>query len=145
MAAAPQPNPLPNMTRSDSKTWIWVGRSMSTLVVLFSAFDGITKVLKNPHVLSASADLGYSVRSIVLIGALLVACAALYAIPRTAILGAILLTGYLGGAVASNIRVGHPVFECVFPVIFGMLAWGGIFVREPRLRKLIPFRQETLP
>jgi len=145
MSAAPQANPLPNLTRSDSKTWIWCGRSLATLVVLFCAFDGITKVLKDPHVLSASADLGYSVGSIVLIGALLLASTALYAIPRTAILGAILLTGYLGGAVASNLRVGHPVFECVFPVILGMLAWGGIFVREPRLRKLIPFRQETLP
>jgi len=111
------------------------------LVVLFCAFDGITKVLKDPHVLSASADLGYSVGSIVLIGALLLASTALYAIPRTAILGAILLTGYLGGAVASNVRVGHPVFECVFPVILGMLAWGGIFVREPRLGELVPFRK----
>lgn len=144
MSAAPQTNPLPNLTRSDSKTWIWSGRSLTTLVVLFCAFDGITKVLKDPHVLSASADLGYSVGSIVLIGALLLASTALYAIPRTAILGSILMTGYLGGAVASNIRVGHPVFECIFPVLLGMLAWGGIFIREPRLRQLIPFRKETL-
>ena len=99
------------------------------------------KVIKDPHVLSASADLGYSVDSMVLIGALLLASTALYAIPRTAILGAILLTGYLGGAVASNIRVGHPVFECLFPAILGVLAWGGIFVREPRLGALIPFRK----
>lgn len=144
MSAAPQANPQPNLPRSDSKTWIWCGRSLATLVVLFCAFDGITKILKDPHVLSASRDLGYSVSSIVLIGALLLASTALYAIPRTAILGAILLTGYLGGAVASNIRVGHPVFECIFPVILGMLAWGGIFVREPRLGELIPFRKETL-
>ena len=141
MSAAPQSNPLPSIPRSDSKTWIWCGRSLTTLVILFCAFDGTTKVLKDPHVLSASADLGYSVGSIVLIGALLLASTALYAIPRTAILGAILLTGYLGGAVASNIRVGHPVFECIFPVMVGMLAWGGIFVREPRLGELIPFRK----
>jgi uncharacterized membrane protein (UPF0182 family) len=141
MSAAPKNQLLPNLTRSHSKTWIWCGRSLSTLVVLFSAFDGVMKVIKDPHVLSASADLGYSVGSIVLIGALLLVSTALYAIPRTAILGAILLTGYLGGAVASNIRVGHPLVECIFPVIFGVLAWAGIFVREPRLGELIPFRK----
>lgn len=139
MSAATQANPLANVTPFDSKTWIWVGRSVSTLVVLFFAFDGITKVIKDPHVLSASADLGYAVSSIVWIGALLLSSTALYVFPRTRILGAILLTGYLGGAVASNVRVGHPVFECIFPVLVGMLVWGGIFVREPRLRELIPF------
>lgn len=141
MSAATEANPVPNLTRSDSKTWIWAGRAVSALVVLFSAFDGITKVIKDPHVLSASAELGYSIASMVLIGALLLACALLYAIPRTSVLGAILLTGYLGGAVASNVRVGHPLFECIFPVLFGVLAWGGILVREPRLGDLIPFRK----
>lgn len=141
MSAATEANPVPNLTRSDSKTWIWAGRAVSALVVLFSAFDGITKVIKDPHVLSASAELGYSIASMVLIGALLLACAVLYAIPRTSILGAILLTGYLGGAVRNNVRVGHPLFECIFPVLFGVLAWGGILVREPRLGDLIPFRK----
>lgn len=141
MSAATEANSLPNLTRSDSKTWIWAGRAVSALVVLFSAFDGITKVIKDPHVLSASAELGYSIASMVLIGALLLACAVLYAIPRTSILGAILLTGYLGGAVRSKVRVGHPLFECISPVLFGVLAWGGILVREPRLGDLIPFRK----
>jgi hypothetical protein len=141
MSAATQANPLPNVATCDSKTWLWAGRSVSTLVVLFCAFDGIMKVVKDPHVIAASADFGFSPSQIVLIGALMLACTILYAIPRTAILGAVLLTGYLGGAVVSNIRVGHPSFECVFPVIFGALAWAGIFAREPRVRELIPFRK----
>ncbi len=97
------------------------------------------KLIKDPHVLAASADLGYPVSSIVAIGALMLACTVVYAVPRTAILGAILLTGYLGGAVASNVRVGHPVFQCVFPVIFGVLVWAGLLLRDGRLRKFMPF------
>ncbi len=141
MSAATQVSPLPNITTSDSKTWIWVGRIVPTLVVLFCAFDGLMKVIKEPHVIAASAQFGFSPSEMVLIGVLMLACTVLYAIPRTAILGAVLLTGYLGGAVLANIHVGHPLFECIFPVIFGALAWGGIFVREARLRELIPFRK----
>jgi sorbitol-specific phosphotransferase system component IIC len=141
MSAATQVGPLPNITTSDSKTWIWVGRIVPTLVVLFCAFDGLMKVIKEPHVIAASAQFGFSPSEMVLIGVLMLACTVLYAIPRTAILGAVLLTGYLGGAVLANIHVGHPLFECIFPVIFGALAWGGIFVREARLRELIPFRK----
>jgi hypothetical protein len=141
MSAATQVNPLPNVTTSDSKTWIWVGRIVTTLVVLFCAFDGLMKVIKEPHVIAASAEFGFSTNELVLIGVLMLACTILYAIPRTAILGAVLLTGYLGGAVVSNIRVGHPVFECIFPIIFGALAWGGLFLRESRVRELIPFRK----
>jgi hypothetical protein len=141
MSAATQADPLPNVTTSNSKTLIWVGRTVSTLVVLFCTFDGIMKVIKEPHVIAASSELGFSTNAMVLIGVLMLACAVLYAIPRTTILGAVLLTGYLGGAVVSNLRVGHPVFECIFPVIFGALAWGGIFVRDPRVRELIPFRK----
>lgn len=141
MSAATQVRPLPNITTSDSKTWIWVGRIVTTLVVLFCAFDGLMKVIKEPHVIAACAQLGFSASEMVLIGVLMLACTVLYAIPRTAILGAVLLTGYLGGAVLANIHVGHPLFECIFPVIFGALAWGGVFVREPRLRELIPFRK----
>jgi DoxX-like family len=141
MSAATQVNPLPNVATSISRTLIWVGRVVSTLVVLFCAFDGIMKVIKEPHVIAASAEFGFSTNEMVLIGVLMLACTVLYAIPRTAILGAVLLTGYLGGAVLANIHVGHPLFECIFPVIFGALAWGGVFVREARLRELTPFRK----
>jgi sorbitol-specific phosphotransferase system component IIC len=120
---------------------MWTGRIISALVVLFLAFDGIIKVIKDPRVISASADLGYSTSSIVGIGAVLLGCTLLYVIPRTAILGAILLTGYLGGAVASNVRVGHPVFQCIFPVIFGVLVWAGLFLRDAALRDLVPLRK----
>lgn len=121
-----------------SKGLLWTGRIISAVVVLFSVFDGAMKVIREPHVLAASAELGYSQSAIVGIGALLLVCTAIYVIPRTAVLGAVLLTGYLGGAVASQVRVGHPVFECIFPVIFATLAWAGVFLREPRLREVLP-------
>lgn len=124
-----------------SSAAIWTGRIISAIVVLFLVFDAVMKLIKEPHVLAASADLGYPVSSIVGIGAVLLACTVVYVIPRTACLGAILLTGYLGGAVASNVRVGHPVFQCLFPIIFGVLVWTGLFLRDSKLRKLIPLRK----
>ena len=126
---------------SKSNAVIWTGRIISALVVLFLVFDSVMKLIKDPHVMAASADLGYSTSSIAGIGAVLLACTLVYAIPRTAILGAILLTGYLGGAVASNVRVGHLVFECVFPIIFGVLVWAGLFLRDSGLRDVIPFQK----
>jgi DoxX-like family len=131
---------LPVSATSISKPALWTGRVLGTLVVLFLLFDGITKVIKEPHVIAASAEFGFSPNQIVLIGAILVFCTVLYAIPRTAILGAILVTGYLGGAVVSQIRVGHGLFECIFPVIFGALAWLALYLREERLRALVSLR-----
>jgi len=127
-----------------SGTAVWGGRVVSALVVLFLIFDGAMKVIEERHVIAASAELGYPVSSMVWIGALLLFCTLLYVIPRTAILGGILLTGYLGGAVASNVRIGHPVFECIFPVIFGALAWAGLFLRDPVLREMIPMRKNRI-
>ena len=141
MSAAFQSHLASASTNSQSKSVLWVGRVVSTLVALFTAFDGIMKVIKEPHVIQASADFGFSGNQIVLIGVLMLLCTVLYAIPRTAVLGAVLLTGYLGGALVSNIRVGHSLFQCIFPVLFAVVAWGGIFVREPRLRELMPFRR----
>lgn len=134
----------PGTRVSPSKANLLAGRIISVIVLLFLAFDGAMKVIQESHVLAANAELGYPQSSIFWIGALLLACAVVYAIPRTAILGAILLTGYLGGAVASNVRVGHPLFECVFPVIFGVLVWAGLFLRGLRLRQMIPLRNERL-
>jgi hypothetical protein len=128
---------------SESKTRLWSGRILTGLVVLFLLFDGITKVVKERHVLQAAADLGYSANLIAGIGVLLLACTAVYVIPRTAVLGAVLLTGYLGGAVEANVRAGHPLFECIFPLIFGVLVWAGLFLREPRLGDLFPTRKHT--
>jgi len=85
-------------------------------------------------------DLGYTEAVILPLGILLLACTILYLIPRTAMLGAILLTGYLGGAVATHVRAGHGPFEILFPVVFGALLWGGLVLRDRRIRELIPVR-----
>ena len=108
-------------TASVSKKRLWAGRIMSALAVLFLTFDGVTKVVKEVHVLAATAQLGFPESTIVGIGILLLGCTALYVIPRTSTIGAILLTGYLGGATASQVRVGKPLFDTLFPVIFGVL------------------------
>lgn len=119
---------------------LWSGRILSALMVLFLLFDGVTKIMKVPQVLEAQARLGYPEHTAVLIGIIVLACTLVYVIPSTSILGAILLTGYLGGAVASQVRIGGPLFDAFFPGIFGVLVWAGIFLREPRLRALIPLR-----
>ena len=124
-----------------SKGSLWTGRVISGLVVLFLVFDGVTKVVKEPHVIAASTKLGFTAAGVVWIGAVLLACTALYVLPRTAILGAILLTGYLGGAVATNVLAKTPAFNLSFPVIFGVLVWGGIFLRDGELRGIVPVRQ----
>jgi uncharacterized membrane protein (UPF0182 family) len=134
---------ITNFTISGSKARRWTGRILTGLVVLFLLFDGITKVVKERHVLQAAADLGYSANVIAGIGVLLLACVAVYVTPRSAVLGAVLLTGYLGGAVDANVRAGHPLFECIFPVIFGVLVWTGLLLREPRLGDLAPMRKHT--
>ncbi len=123
-----------------SKKRVWAGRIISALAILFLLFDAIGKLMKVAPVLEASARLGLPANLIVGIGSLLLACVVVYAIPCTSILGAILLTGYLGGAVVIQVRVGDPLFETLFPVIFGVLVWAGIYLRDDRLRTLIPLR-----
>src|SRR5580704_3625702 len=123
-----------------SKGRLWTERIISGLVVLFLLFDSNTKVMKVRAVIEASAQLGYPVNAIVTIGIILLVCTAFYIIPQTAVLGAILLTGYLGGAVAANLRIGSAMFNTFFPIVFAALAWTGIFLRESRLGALIPFR-----
>lgn len=124
-----------------SKAMTWAGRIVSGITVLFLIFDGVTKVMKVPQVMAASAKMGYPASAIVGTGITLLICVALYVIPRTSILGAILLTGYLGGAVATHVFVRDPVFDTVFPIIFGVLVWGGLFLRDGQLRGLIPLRR----
>lgn len=111
---------------------LWTGRALSAFAVMFLVFDGAIKVMRHPMVLEASAKLGFppDSRVIVFTGLLLLACTLLYAIPRTAIAGAVLLTGYLGGAVATQMRAGSPVFETVFPIIVGAVVWTALMLRR---------------
>lgn len=124
-----------------SKGALWTGRIISALAALFMLFDGAMKLVKPGFVVEATAKLGYPESVIVPLGAILLVCTVLYLIPWTSILGAILLTGYLGGAVASHTRHGDSAFEIVFPAIFGALVWGGLALRDTRLRAvLFPWR-----
>lgn len=124
-------------TGTISKGRMWAGRILGGLAVLFLVMDGGMKVVKPPFVVQATQQLGYPESMIVGIGLTLVVCTALYVIPRTAVLGAILLTAYLGGAVASNVRAGTPVFNVVFPVLFGVVVWASLVLRNRRLEKTI--------
>jgi hypothetical protein len=124
-----------------SKKTLWIGRVFSALGVAFLLLDGVFKLLKPPQVVEATAKLGYSAGIITPLGILLLACLALYLIPRTSVLGAILLTGYLGGAVAAHTRVGDPLFSHIlFPTYIAALLWLGLYFREARLRALVPLR-----
>ena len=123
-----------------SKKMLWVGRIMSALPALFLLFDGGAKLIQPAPVVEGTVKLGYPVSVILGLGIVLLASTLLYILPRTAVLGAILLTGYLGGAVASNLRIQEGWFAILFPVFFGALIWGGLYLRDARLRALIPLR-----
>jgi DoxX-like family len=127
-----------------SKKQLWTGRIITGIVALFLLFDAVTKIIRESNVLQAFARLGYPAGSAVAIGTVLLTCLVIYLIPRTAVLGAILLTGYLGGATDANFRAGNPLFETLFPVIFGALVWAGVFLRERRLRDFVPLRHSSL-
>jgi hypothetical protein len=121
-----------------SRTAYWSGLVVSALPALFLLLDGVMKLVKPPQVVEATVELGYPESVILGLGIVLLACVAAYLIPRTAVLGAILLTGYLGGAVASHLRHGDGAFPVLFPVVFGMLLWGGLWLRDGRA--LVPLR-----
>ena len=123
-----------------SKAALWTGYIMSILPALFLLMDGAMKLPKPAFVVEATKELGYPESVIVGLGIVLLACTVLYLIPRTAVLGAILLTGYLGGAVASHLRHGDGAFPVLFPTVFGALLWGGLVLRDARLRALLPLR-----
>ena len=124
------------MAEAGSK--IWAGRIISSLAALFCAMDGGMKLFKPSFVIQATVQLGYPETDIVGIGITLLICTVLYVIPRTSILGAVLLTGYLGGALASQLRAGMGLFNILFPAIFGVLVWGGLWLRDERVRAVLP-------
>lgn len=125
-----------------SKTRRWAGYLLSTLPALFLFVDGVMKLVKPAIVVETTVQLGYPESVILPLGVVLLACTVVYVIPRTSVLGAILLTGYLGGAVATHVRVGDAWFPILFPVFISSLVWGGLFLRDDRLRTLMPLRSD---
>ena len=121
-----------------SKGTVWAARIVSGLPVLFLLVDGVAKLFKPAPVVEATVRLGYSESTIVPIGVVLIICTIVYLIPKTSVLGAILLTGYLGGAVATHVRVAEGLFPIIFPFIFGLLLWLGLYLRNATLRRLVP-------
>lgn len=129
-------------TANGSKTALWSGRIMTGVVVLFLVLDSGMKLLQLPQVREAMAPLGYAPELGLVIGIIEALCLVLYVAPRTAVLGAILLTGLLGGSVAAHLRVGDPLFtHDLFGVYVGILVWGGLYLRDEKLRALIPLRR----
>jgi Na+/phosphate symporter len=124
-----------------SKGMLWTGRVLSGLMALFFVLDGVGHLMKPAPVVEAFSRLGYPLSASVWIGLLALMCTAIYVTPRTSVLGAILLTGYMGGAVSTHVRAGSTAFETIFPVILGALVWAGIFVRDAQLRQLVPLRR----
>ncbi|MEC0329398.1 DoxX family protein [Paenibacillus macerans] len=125
------------MTEKISKGRLWTGRIMSGIVILFMLFDGISKLFKPAVVVEGTVTLGFAEHHIVTIGLLALLPTVLYAIPRTAILGAVLLTAFYGGVVATQIRVDAPLFSnTLFAVYLAVLAWGGLWLRNDKVRRL---------
>jgi DoxX-like family len=121
---------------------IWAGRVMSGTVVAFLLFDGIIKLIPLDIVVTTSEQLGIPTHLARTLGVLTLIGTILYAVPRTSVLGAILLTGYLGGAIYTHLRIGSPVFShLLFGVYLGLMIWGGLYLRDGRVRALIPFRR----
>ncbi len=124
-----------------SKKAFWAGRILSVLAILFLLFDAAGHLIMPVAVVEAFNRLGYPLSLSPTLGIVALVCVAVYIVPRTAILGAILLTGYLGGAVATHLRVRDPLFDTLFPIFFGVLVWAGLFLRDGRLRALIPLTE----
>ena len=122
-----------------SKAMLWTGRIMSAIPVLMTLMAAVMKLVKAPAVVEGIAHAGFSENLLVPIGILELLCVVVYLIPQTSVLGAILLTGLMGGATVTTLRIGDPTFP--MPVVLGMMAWGGLYLRDLRLRALIPLRR----
>lgn len=126
---------------ANSKMNIWIGRILSGLAVVFLVFDGVMKFFMDklpPEALEAGAALQWPIEKMPLVGTILLICTLLYVIPRTSVLGAILLTGYLGGAIASHVRVSNPLFtHTLFPIYIAVFIWLGLYLRDSRARNIL--------
>ena len=136
--------PITPETGPVSKPARWTGRVLSGLVVVFLLFDGAIKLVPWPIVTETMDKMGYGSSEAMArsLGIITIVCTVLYSVPPTSILGAILLTGYLGGAMASHVRIDSPLFtHTLFGFYLGVMVWGGLWLRDPELRRLIPFRR----
>ena len=116
----------------------WAGRVLSGLPVLMLSFDAVAKIARLKPVIEGTVQLGYPASTVFPIGLILLACVIVYVIPRTAPLGAVLLTGYLGGAIATHVRVGNPLFTHeLAPIYVAAFIWGGLYLRDPRVRAVL--------
>lgn len=123
------------MAGGSSRAAVWAGRVMSGVATLFLLFDSVLKLMRLPPVIEGAKQLGYPTAVVFGLGVVLLVCVLTYAAPRTSTLGAVLLTGYLGGAVATHVRVADPLFShTLFPVYVAVLIWGGLFLRDARVR-----------
>ena len=126
---------------SSAKKRSTAGYLLTGLVAAFLTFDTVMKLLQLAPAVQGTTELGYPAGTVVVIGAIELVCLVLYLIPPTSVLGALLLTGYLGGAIATHVRVGSPLpTHTLFPIYVALIAWGGLYLRESRLRTLLPFR-----
>lgn len=125
-----------------SKKLLWTGRALSALVCVALLMDAAMKIFQTAPAMQGTVQAGYPAATVLPIGVILLVCVICYALPQTCFLGAILLTGYLGGAVATNVRLSTPLFSYILaPVYVGVLAWAGLFLRDERLRALVPLRK----
>jgi hypothetical protein len=130
-------------TVSVEKRRLVAGYVLTALVALFLTFDTIIKVLRLAPAVQGTTELGYPADTVLWIGIIELVCLGLYLVPRTSVLGALLLTGYLGGAIATHVRVGSPLLShTLFPIYVALMLWGGLYLRETRLRELVPFRRQ---
>jgi hypothetical protein len=127
---------------SISKGQLWMGRVLSVIAVLFLLFDTVIHAMKPPAVVQGFAQLGFPLSIAIPLSTIEFIAIALYVIPRTSALGAILLTGYLGGAVAAQVRIGAPLFSTVLaPIYVALFLWGGLYLRDERVRAVVPLRR----
>ena len=126
---------------SSAKKRSIAGYVLTGLVAAFLTFDTVMKLLQLAPAVQGTTELGYPAGTVVVIGAIELVCLVLYLVPRTSVLGALVLTGYLGGAIATHVRVGSPLpTHTLFPIYVALMLWGGLYLRESRLRELLPFR-----
>lgn len=138
MTAIPMHTTARSISAATTNRTRWASRIMTGVVVLFLTFDVVVKFMNSPEAVAGTAQLGWSPASLPTLGAIGAVCLILYVIPRTALLGALLWTGYLGGAVATHLRVGNPLFtHTLFPIYVAALLWGALYLRDARVRALV--------